>query len=301
LAGFACVFSSPTAQFVLDDMTTSEGINAQENVSQDTSEYNSSHRLFMQSMLSHRILDESRAEDIYHKVCDIVGVDSGDFGDFVAVINKEITDVDLALRRSVDQYNSSAIIALVNTKGDEVAQLATTYTANEIAFFKRVLELIVTADNEAFALSSMAAIREGPRLKPPISQRDSEDLLNRLVADKWLMKRSDGYYVLHMRSIIELQSYLKETFEQEVFECLMCMEIVTMGERCSQGRCEVRLHLHCAAGYFPDPQTEAEIKCPTCTSAWSRDNTFGTIQSNARSSTQSRQNGSTRQSNDDVE
>jgi hypothetical protein len=51
------------------------------------------------------------------------------------------------------------------------------------------LELIVTADNEAFALSSMAAVREGPRLKPPISQRESEELLNKLVADNWLMKR----------------------------------------------------------------------------------------------------------------
>jgi hypothetical protein len=91
-------------------------------------------------------------------------VDTRDFGDFVAVINKEISDIDLALRRSVDEYNGTAIIALVrqlglrcvarililmrfytikqvNTKGDEVAQLATTYTANEIAFFKRVVRL----------------------------------------------------------------------------------------------------------------------------------------------------------------
>lgn len=43
-------------------------------------------------------------------------VECGDFSDFVAVINKEISDVDLALRRSVDEYNSSAIIALVKKK-----------------------------------------------------------------------------------------------------------------------------------------------------------------------------------------
>jgi hypothetical protein len=39
--------------------------------------------------------------------------DKAEFGDFVAVINKEISDVDLALRRTVDEYNSNAIIALV--------------------------------------------------------------------------------------------------------------------------------------------------------------------------------------------
>jgi hypothetical protein len=86
--------------------------------------------------------------------------------------------------------------------------------------------------------------------------------------------------VLHMRSIIELQTYLKETFESEIHDCLMCMEIVTVGERCSQGRCEVRLHLHCAAGYFPEQSSGAEIKCPTCSTTWSRDNTFGTPRAN---------------------
>ncbi|CAO3665681.1 unnamed protein product [Umbelopsis ramanniana] len=243
-------------------MATTEAMNRQEQPSQETTEYNGTHRLFLQSMLSHRIMKESQAEEIYEKICDML---NGDL------------DVDLALRRTVDEYNSSAIIALVNTRGDEIAQLATTYTANEIAFFKRALELIVTADDEAFSLSSMAAIREGPRLKPALSQRETEELLNKLVADKWLMRRRDGYYVLHMRSIIELQNYLKETFENEIHECLMCMEIVTVGERCSQGRCEVRLHSHCAAGYFPEQDNGSEIKCPTCGTTWERDNTIGTI------------------------
>jgi hypothetical protein len=68
-----------------------------------------------------------------------------------------------------------------------------------------------------------------------------------------------------MRSIIELQDYLKETFEDDVHECLMCMEIVTIGERCSQERCNVRLHLHCAAGYFPEEEngTDTNLVFPT--------------------------------------
>lgn len=35
----------------------------------------------------------------------------------------------------------SSVLQQVNTKGDEIAQLATTYTANEIAFFKRVVDV----------------------------------------------------------------------------------------------------------------------------------------------------------------
>lgn len=261
--------------------------NGQNVDSQELSEYNSSHRLFMQAMLSHRILEESRAEEIYDNVCVKTNVDKNDFSDFIAVINKEINDVDFALRRSVDQYNSVAIIALVNTKSDEAAKLATTYTPNELAYFKRILELIITADNEAYSISSIAAIREGPRLKSPISQRESEWLLAKLVKDQWLKRRTDGYYVLHMRSIIELQDYMKETFEDDVHECLMCMEIVTIGERCSQERCSVRLHLHCAAGYFPEDENGAAIKCPTCSTSWKRSNKFGGANTPRRSNGQS--------------
>lgn len=33
--------------------------------------YNDSHRLFLQAMLSHRLLAEDKALEIYHRVCDL--------------------------------------------------------------------------------------------------------------------------------------------------------------------------------------------------------------------------------------
>jgi NADPH-dependent 7-cyano-7-deazaguanine reductase QueF len=53
-------------------MATTEAMNGQEQPLQETTEYNGTHRLFMQSMLSHRILKESQAEEIYEKICDML-------------------------------------------------------------------------------------------------------------------------------------------------------------------------------------------------------------------------------------
>lgn len=33
--------------------------------------YNDSHRLFMQSMLSHRLLTEKRAQELYTRICEV--------------------------------------------------------------------------------------------------------------------------------------------------------------------------------------------------------------------------------------
>ena len=39
--------------------------------------------------------------------------------------------------------------------------------------------------------------------------------------------RSEGRYTLSSRAVMELQPYLKSTYDDEVLECTSCMEIVT--------------------------------------------------------------------------
>jgi hypothetical protein len=53
-------------------MANAETMNGQEQLPLESTEYNGTHRLFMQSMLSHRILEESHAEEIYVKICDML-------------------------------------------------------------------------------------------------------------------------------------------------------------------------------------------------------------------------------------
>ncbi|KAI9313481.1 Nse1 non-SMC component of SMC5-6 complex-domain-containing protein [Dichotomocladium elegans] len=240
-----------------------------------TESYNDSHRLFLQSMLSNRILKEQEAIQIYYQICQLTDVEAIDFDEFVATINGEINEIDLALRRSRKEADGTPIIALVNTREDEVAQTATNYTPAEITYLRQLLEMMIMADDEAFGVGTMAALRLGPKMKPPISQKDAQDFLDRLMEDGWLDTSPDGSsYIAAPRCILELQTYLKEQYPDMMKSCKVCLEVITMGERCELQDCQTRIHRHCADGLFGYTSDENR-KCPVCSTLWSRDNTFG--------------------------
>ncbi len=101
----------------------------------------------------------------------------------------------------------------MNDKGDEIAQMATQYTPNEIAYFRQLashastqmlysiidathtlihiqVEQIMTAPNETFCLNSLAALREVGNLvtKGSMTKAQAEVVLQSFVAQGWLLK-----------------------------------------------------------------------------------------------------------------
>ncbi|KAF8938354.1 hypothetical protein BGZ58_001086 [Dissophora ornata] len=163
-------------------------------------------------------------------------------------------------------------MALTNTNGQKIAQVATEYSPTELEYFKHLLDAIVMADDEAYCISSTAALHEAGQLKNKenkslsLTKREAEALLDRFVADKWFIRSAAGAYSLSMRSLLELQTYLKETYGDQIQECTLCMEIITKGQRCQVAACSCRLHYHCAGAYFKNMNNPV---CPTCHSAWS--------------------------------
>ncbi|CAG8581352.1 15886_t:CDS:2, partial [Acaulospora morrowiae] len=199
------------------------------------------------------------------------------FQDFIATINQKLNTIDLEFRKSHDETDGKAVWALVNTKGDEVVKLATEYSPIEIAYFKHLIELIVTADDEAFSVSSITALKEASKLKTTITKNTAENLLQRFVDDKWLILSQGGRYSLSQRTILELQVYLKEEFEDNLIECTLCYDIVTQGQRCDVQQCKSRLHHHCARRYF---SSQNEKICPTCKIPWKDSNEIGEMRNN---------------------
>ncbi|KAI8331882.1 hypothetical protein BC941DRAFT_455934 [Chlamydoabsidia padenii] len=195
-----------------------------------------------------------------------------DFALFVGQINHRINDYDMALRRSHDQQTGQAVIAFVNTKPDDVAQLATRYDANQIGYLRKLIELIVMADDETFSVRSLVAIQLGQRMEPVMTSKAIEEFLDQLVSDQWLVL-SRGAFGLSTRTLLELAGYLKEQYAEVIKECHMCSDVVTMGERCDLQTCGVRLHHHCAEQLFVT--NHQALQCPTCSTSWSRSNTFG--------------------------
>ncbi|KAI0807463.1 Nse1 non-SMC component of SMC5-6 complex-domain-containing protein [Fomes fomentarius] len=240
-------------------------------------------RLFLQAILSRRILSQKLAAKIWEKCIDAVKAandtlnidyreDRASWDSFVTKINDALNPLDLEFSRLHDEINGTEMYAVVNRKGDEIAQMATEYSALEITYFKAVIEQIMLAPNESFCVSSLAALREVNSLQSSMTKSQAEATLNSFVAKGWLVKSRRGRYSLSTRTILELQSYLRQTYEGEIIECTICMEIVTRGIACYTPQCKTRLHNHCFNNY-----RRRNHACPACKEDWTSGNNLSKL------------------------
>lgn len=150
--------------------------------------------------------------------------------------------------------------ALVNTTSDALTQLATTYSADEISFIKRILDAMFDTNNtrrsEAMVVSSMQAMQLAKASSGDASRRESgnatqsqggaaqslsmsqaETVLKQLVEEGWLEKSRKGFYSLSPRGLMELRGWLVATYNDEnedgrrmdkIKFCAACRDIITM-------------------------------------------------------------------------
>ena len=224
-----------------------------------------------------------------------------DFDNYIDAINTSLSPFDLEVRRAKHQVSKDEVYALVNTQSDALTQMATSRSADEIAFVKRILDAMFETYNtqraEVMAIMSMRALKLA---KPAgVGRRDSgatqtqaanagltmsqaEKVLGSLVAEGWFELSQRGFYSLSPRALMELRGWLIETYNDQVQEsddedeeeephqkikfCQACKEIVTVGQRCPNLACNSRLHNHCVSGMFR--AQGGNEQCPICKTAW---------------------------------
>ncbi|THH33872.1 hypothetical protein EUX98_g234 [Antrodiella citrinella] len=234
-------------------------------------------RLFLQAIFSRRIVSQKLAVKLWEKCVDAVKASDDTleipFSDtreawdaWVVKINAALDPIDLEFAHMNDQANGKELYALVNRKGDEVAQMATDYSPVEIVYFKNLIEQIMLAPNETYCITSFAALREVANLKPTMTKTHGEIVLNSFVAKGWLHVSRGGKYSLSQRTLLELQTYLRSTYPDEILECTMCLEMVTHGTACKTPNCKARLHTHCYNVY-----RRRNDACPSCKEKWGTD------------------------------
>ncbi|KAF7969019.1 hypothetical protein HWV62_28628 [Athelia sp. TMB] len=222
-------------------------------------------RLFLQAVISRGMLSENLAMVIWAKCVDAVKAadeslniphdgSKAAWEAFTTKITNTLDPLDLDFHHQAEENTGRKMWAIVNKKGDAVAQMATDYSAQEIAYFKAIVEQIMLARNEAYSVSSLAALREVNSLKSNMSKTQAEVVLGSFVAKGWLLKSS---------TLMELNTYLKETYAEEYIECTICMESLTRGVACITPNCKTRLHRHCFKAFRR--RTSA---CPSCRKDW---------------------------------
>jgi hypothetical protein len=162
-------------------------------------------------------------------------------------INARLAPLDYEIRSTRDQTSKAHVYALVNTTSDSLTQLATTFSPEEIAYIKRLLDCMFETNNtrqrEIMAVSYRDAGRlaKAPRgstqrqsqanLNPDdqtqietqaapvkgIDMAQSDAVLQTLVSQGFFRKSrvaQADYFSLAPRGLMELRAYLKETYNE---------------------------------------------------------------------------------------
>lgn len=192
-----------------------------------------------------------------------------DLSAFVDAANSAISPFDLEIRTSrrqdpkethQDATHTAPVLvyALVNTTSDPLTQLATTYSADEIAFVKRVLDFMFDTNNtrrcEGMTITSMQAVQlakvggdrrgstnvdtqqgEGGAAQN-LTMQQAQDMIKALMQEGWLEKSRKGYFSLSPRALMELRGWLVSMYNEEedgrvahrIKFCAACKDIITV-------------------------------------------------------------------------
>ncbi|KIX02775.1 uncharacterized protein Z518_08717 [Rhinocladiella mackenziei CBS 650.93] len=263
--------------------------------------YTDANRAFLQAFLSRNVLTLETAKPIIAAISSfqdgrevqLQDVTVEDLNSYISEANRKLSPLDLEIRSTFHQQTRERVYALVNTTSDPLTQLATTYTADEIVYVKKLLDAMFNGQNnkgkrEAMCLSAIDAIQVGRAQNRRETQngnttqsstgmlgaRDAESMLNRLVDEGWLEKSRLGFYSLSPRALMELKGWLVDTYNDEdedgqkrekIKFCHACREIITVGQRCPKHECPCRLHNICIQNFF---RMQRSQNCPICNNEW---------------------------------
>lgn len=267
-------------------------------------QWNDGNRAFVQAFMARGSMTLKQAKPILAAIfsaerggefIDPADVTLADFRSYLAAASSVLSPFDYEIRSTEHQVSKDRIYAFVNSTSDPLTQLATIRTPDELSYIKRLLDAMFEKYNspraEVMGVTSMQALKEAraPRqdrqivadggdtqaaVDKGLTNTQAERLLASIVAEGWFERSKEGWYTLSARALLELRSWLIATYNdpdledgewQRIKNCEACKNIITIGQRCSELDCNIRLHDICHSAYW---KTRREKKCPRCETEW---------------------------------
>ncbi|XP_035826179.1 non-structural maintenance of chromosomes element 1 homolog isoform X2 [Aplysia californica] len=200
---------------------------------------NDGHRFTLQHFMSKGILNAKEVKTIFSQSKDrFQGQDEEDLRTFILTINQSVAPFNLEIKKGIQEDDGQSHYCLVE-------------------------QIVNTEDGK---VGSLAAVNLTERLEKKMGKEDAEIFFEKLERDKWIKKDKNGKISLSVRSLLELEQYLKEVYADYVKSCGICDKICLLGETCSS--CGVKLHLQCAKNLFS--RQGDDRKCPSydCRAPW---------------------------------
>ncbi|GAA5860008.1 hypothetical protein JCM8547_003056 [Rhodosporidiobolus lusitaniae] len=240
--------------------------------------------LFIQTLMARKQILSEMAKELYSECVRLCKVDSPkQFETFIAELEPGLSLCGLDIKLARNQETGESSYVLVNTISDDPSKLATEYKAEEVAFFKAIVEKIMTAKKLSYSITQMEALRCA---KQPLSKTHAGKVLKSFLARGWLSLHSSGRLVLSSRTLVELENYLADTFghddeedddphDRAIAHCNFCSKLVASGYACPNEDCGIRLHTYCVAQQVTN---DTGGRCPdrlqpkyNCQQVWPRD------------------------------
>ncbi|KAJ3593713.1 hypothetical protein NHX12_006047 [Muraenolepis orangiensis] len=227
------------------------------------------HRRFLQNMMLRGIVNQQEAKALQQHCCEVhkQKYEADKLEEFIEVINSQLVSMYMKIRSGASEDDATQYYALVNTANTEITRMSPDYTASELELFKRTLDLIMHSDSGT--ASSTDILNSANSLQTrKLAKSAAEGMLHRLVKDGWMVEKR-GEYSLSTRCIIDMEPYIRTTYEEEQLKlCSVCHGLAFKCQTCSNPLCTVKVHHPCAERFFRRMPVR---KCPGCSEPWPHD------------------------------
>ncbi|CAL4193833.1 unnamed protein product [Meganyctiphanes norvegica] len=227
--------------------------------------YTDAHRMFLQVMTAKRMLKGQEVKSVFEKCKAVCDLDIDDLQQFVLEINKQLEIMHMAIRKAVQEEHNedTQCFVLVNNHSTEATRLVSSFNHQELALFRKIIEVIVQAEDGC--VGENYALNLGNELQPKMKLKDSENFIEKIVNDNWLIMHN-GLLSISALTMAEIQPYLQEQHGDDVSKCYFCQILTFKGHRCTS--CNVRVHRQCSKRYWS--RVKKPPFCPesSCSEPW---------------------------------
>ncbi|KPP70463.1 Non-structural maintenance of chromosomes element 1-like [Scleropages formosus] len=224
-----------------------------------------SHRRFLQTIMCNGIMEGSKAKAVHRHCCEVYHTPYTDdsLDEFIDLINSYLQPLFMQIRKGMSEDDGLQYYTLVNMAETDITRMSSDYADNELELFRKTMDLIVDSENGTASSTDVLNCADSLQTKK-MKKKETEQVLSRLVQDKWLNEKH-GEYTLSTRCIMEMEQYIRNIYQDLVKSCAICHNIAFQSQMCCNPSCGIKIHIPCAARYY---KGRVDPRCPACSKFW---------------------------------
>ncbi|XP_006011587.1 non-structural maintenance of chromosomes element 1 homolog isoform X2 [Latimeria chalumnae] len=148
---------------------------------------NDGHRRFLQTMMSHGILEGSEARALHRHCCEThkVYYAHDKLDEFINTINTQLQPMFMQIRKGKSEEDGRPHYALINLAETEITRMASDYAENELELFRKAMDLIVVSENGFASSTDILNLADQLQTKK-MKKKEVEQVLQGFVQENWL-------------------------------------------------------------------------------------------------------------------